>query len=79
MLCSCTKPDRHQVIADWAGVPVQYITSQTQLDGLGAKAWPADGPSLISTLAELCGCLIPGGVWELWEKVEDIDDYLDRH
>lgn len=77
MACNeCTQTCVHEKIAAWAGVPVANITSQTQLNGLGSKTWPADGEPLIQELSILCNRAIPAATWQAWVIVADIDDYL---
>jgi hypothetical protein len=73
---NCTKQQVHQAVADWAGVSVSAITSQTLLDGLGGKSWPRDASPLISTLSDICECSIPSSAYELFARVEDIDEFV---
>lgn len=73
---ACSKAAVHQAIAAWAGVPAREVTEQTQLNGLGGKSWPQDASLLIPILEELCGCVIPDADYEIWEHVDDVDDYL---
>lgn len=74
--CNCTKQQVHQAVANWAGVPVSSITSLTELNGLGGKSWPQDASSLITNLATVCGCNIPTAAYELFARVEDIDEFV---
>lgn len=76
MLSSCSKEQVHQAVAAWAGVPIDQVSAQTPLNGLGGKSWPEDAPSLISVLEQLCGCNIPDVDYGIWAHVDDIDDYL---
>lgn len=77
MVCrECSQECVHEIIAEWAEVPVGQITSATTLDGLGDKAWPTDGASLVQNLSELCSKAIPANIWQAWVIVADIDDYL---
>ncbi|MBD3285711.1 hypothetical protein GF359_04565 [candidate division WOR-3 bacterium] len=75
-MSECTSANVRSSIADWASVPVSSITSQTQLDGLGGKSWPDDAPSLVTVLESLCDTTIPQEDYELFEDVEDIENYL---
>lgn len=75
-MSSCTKSQVHQAVAQWAGVPVTEVSESTKLDGLGGKSWPQDAPSLISQIQELCNCFISKDVYEEFETVEDIDDFV---
>ena len=74
--CSCSKEQVHQAVAAWAGVPVDQVSVQTPLNGLGGKSWPGDATQLIPILEQLCGCDIPQREYEIWAQVDDIDRYL---
>jgi len=76
MFSSCSKEQVHQAVAAWAGVGIYQVSARTSLNGLGGKSWPEDAPALISVLEQLCGCEIPPHEYEIWEHVDDIDDYL---
>lgn len=69
----CTKSQTHQAVANWSGVPVERITEETELDGLGGRSWPGDAEPLIAVLQELCDCVIPAEQYEKWKTVEDMD------
>lgn len=71
-----TKTEVKQIVADWAGVPVETITSETQLDGLGGRAWTRDTPSLVSALEAAYGQAIPPSTYLGWDGVIDIENDL---
>jgi len=76
-MSNCTSLNVRGAIANWAGVSVSSLTSQTQLNGLGGKTWPGDAPSLITVLEGLCNTTIPQEDYELFETVDDVEDYLN--
>lgn len=78
-MASCGKEQIWQAVANWAGVPVQQVNSDTALDGLGGKTWPNDGQPLIDNLIEICECeTIPQNIWESWQIVDDIEHYMGK-
>jgi len=74
---SCTIQEVHDLVADWSQIPVNNITAETQLDGLGGKVWPDDAPDLIEDVEQLSGVTIPQADYELFAQVGDIDDFVD--
>lgn len=79
-MAACTHEQIKAAVADWAGVPQFHVTSDTVLDGLGGKSWPEDAAPLISSLEQICQCgSIPSSEYSLWQKVKDIEDYMDGH
>lgn len=72
----CTEADIHNAVSAWASVPPNQVTDTTELDGLGGRAWPEDASELITTVTQLCGCAISVQVYEAFEYVDDIDDFV---
>jgi len=75
-LADCTVTDIHNAVAQWANVPCDLVTATTQLDGLGGRSWPEDAPPLINQIEQICGCSIPPDVYDTFEKVDDIDEWV---
>lgn len=75
-LADCTTTDIYNAVAQWAGVPPDQITANTPLDGLGGRYWPEDAPPLINQIEQICGCAIPPDVYDRFESVNDIDEWV---
>lgn len=75
-LLAITKTEIREAVATWAGVSVETVTAQTELDGLGGRQWPPDSPTLIPSLQELAGQVIPPSMYIPWVAVDDIYEDL---
>lgn len=75
-LADCTTTDIYNAVAQWAGVPPDQITANTPLDGLGGRSWPEDAPPLINQIEQMCGCSIPPDVYDTFDRVDDIDEWV---
>ena len=76
-LQACPDSEIHKMVAEWADMKSEaIITPGTKLDGLNGMSWPEDAPKLIEKINEQCGIEIPKEDYELFARVEDIDDYV---
>lgn len=76
-LQACPDSEIHKMVAEWADMKSEAIvTPETKLDGLNGMSWPEDAPKLIEKINEQCGIEIPKEDYELFARVEDIDDYV---
>lgn len=75
-LLAITTTQIKQAVSYWSGVPVQQITAETDLNGLGGKVWPPDSPALVSSLQQLSGQTIPPTMSNPWIEVADIFEDL---